>query len=258
MRRLSAPGQPPQRRIRERRAHAVALLVILVSLARDEHEIAGRGARDRAADRGAAIELDDEIASACSLDAGDHCRSDRAGVFTARIVVGDHDAIAARRRDAPHFRALAGIAIAPAAEYADELVALRDGRAQCIEHLLQRVGRVRVIDHDEGLRSAADSLHPSRRRRHSLERRERVGETNAARQQHAEYAERVRCVERAGQPQRDVGTPARGRDRQLHSFRLRLEASRDDVAAGDPVGQHFPAPRAHFRRERAGRTDRRD
>jgi hypothetical protein len=37
-------------------------------------------------------------------------------------------------------------------------VPFRDGRAQRIEHLLQRVGRVRVIDDDERLRSAAERL----------------------------------------------------------------------------------------------------
>ena len=44
-------------------------------------------------------------------------------------------------------------------------------------------GRVRVVDHDERLCTSAHPLHPSRRRRHALDRRERAFELDAAREQ---------------------------------------------------------------------------
>ncbi len=82
---------------------------------------------------------------------GDDGRRDRGRILAARIVAGDDDAIGASARDAPHFRPLAGIAVAAAAEHADQLTARRDRGTQRGEHLFQRVGRMRVVDDDERL-----------------------------------------------------------------------------------------------------------
>ena len=67
---------------------------------------------------------------------------------------------AKRRGDAAHLRPLARVAIAAAAEHADQLAACGSTRGpQRREHLLERVGRMRVVDDDERLprrrRSAA-------------------------------------------------------------------------------------------------------
>jgi len=90
----------PDRRGRDvdvgkRRPHAVALLVVLVALAGDEHDIAGRSTRDRAADRRTAIQLHVEAASARGANARHHCCRDCGGILASRVVVGDDDPVRA-------------------------------------------------------------------------------------------------------------------------------------------------------------------
>ena len=191
------------------------------------------------ADRRAAIELDREIVAAGGANAVDDRRGDRGGILAARIVVGDDDAIGELGRDAPHLRPLAGIALAAAAEHADERAALGHGGPQRGQHLVERVGRVRVIDHDQRLAVAAQALHPSRRRRDARERRERRVEIDAAREQHAQHAQHVRRVERARQAGRDVAAPqgvAIESSRPACVVATRVAAM---SAAVEAVGQHL-------------------
>ena len=70
-----------------------------------------------------------------------------AGSSDARIVVGDDDDVGLRRRDLAHHRPLAAIAVAAAAEHADE-PARRVG-PQRVQHIRQRVGLVGVVDEDQ-------------------------------------------------------------------------------------------------------------
>ena len=139
-----------------------------------------------------------------------------AGSSLPRIVAGDHDAIGEGRRHAAHLRPLAGIAIAAATEHAHEAPPLRDRGTHRREHLLQRVGRMRVIDHDQRRASSAQPLHAAGRRREPAQRVERRLQRHPAREQHAERAEQVERVERAGEPDLDLAAaPGRG-ERERH------------------------------------------
>ena len=77
---------------------------------------------------------------------GEDGAADRGGVLAARIVVGDDDDVGELLGDRAHLRPLAGIAVAAAAEHHDELAGAMG--AQRGERVLERVGRVRVIDDD--------------------------------------------------------------------------------------------------------------
>jgi hypothetical protein len=68
-------------------------------------------------------------------------------------------------------------------------------RPQRLQHFLQRIGRVRIVDDDERTAVAAEPLHPSRHRGKRTEQPRGFGEWNAECRQAAEHAERVRNVE---------------------------------------------------------------
>ena len=81
----------------ERRAHAVALLVRLVALAGDQHDVAGfRASAIAPRDRRAAIELDRPAAIGRLANAPDDGARDRRRILAARIVAGDDDAVGER------------------------------------------------------------------------------------------------------------------------------------------------------------------
>ena len=67
-----------------------------------------------------------------------------AGLLAARIVVGDDHDVGLLGRDRAHDRPLAAVAVAAAAEHADEPA--RGEGAQRVEHMRQRVGLVGVVD----------------------------------------------------------------------------------------------------------------
>src|SRR5262249_44177743 len=106
--------------IGERGAHAVPLLVALVPLACDEHAIAGPRRADGVGDRRRSIELHRPTPIRRLAHSTHDARGDLGRILGARIVVGNDDAIGEERRDASHLRSLPGIALAAAAEHADE------------------------------------------------------------------------------------------------------------------------------------------
>ena len=83
-----------------------------MALAGNEQHISGPEAGDCGTDRFVAI---------ADLDGagrgGDDCGADRGGVFAARIVVGDDDAVGLCGRDRPHQRTLAAVAVAAGAQH---------------------------------------------------------------------------------------------------------------------------------------------
>ncbi len=111
------------------RAHAVRILIVLVALAGDQHDVARLRAADSGVDRGGAVEVDGPAAVAGVANAADDRARDCRRVLGARVVAGDDDAVGERRRDTPHLRPLAGVAIAAASEHADELAAFERLRA---------------------------------------------------------------------------------------------------------------------------------
>ena len=171
-------------RVRERRAHAVALLVVLVALAGDEDDVAsaarspprrgsprrGRARRAKLATaRGANAST---IAAAIAADPrGADCRWSRRSDRLARRRCGPSPARLPGSRSPPH----------PNTQTSSPPFATAGRNA--VERLLQRVGRVRVVDHDERLCTSAHPLHPSRRRRHALDAPRARVELDAAREQ---------------------------------------------------------------------------
>ena len=92
------------------------------------------------------------------------------GPLGARIVVGDDDDVGILDRDRAHDRPLALVAVAAAAEDADELAG--GERAQRIERGGQRFGLVRVVDDDEAAARLADDLQPALDALQALQRRQ--------------------------------------------------------------------------------------
>ena len=147
------PSRPP---LRERRARHVAiaermaaagdLLVGLVALAREQHDVAGARLVHRGEDRHLAVL--DRLGRAAG-NAREHLLDDRVRILAARIVAGDDHVVGEPRGRRAHERALAGIALAAAAEHADQARARAPPRAQRLERLLERIRRVRVVDDHE-------------------------------------------------------------------------------------------------------------
>src|SRR5690606_16953827 len=150
-------------------AHAVDFLVGLVALAGDEHDVAGAGDADRAGDGGGAIALDHYHRGIG--DAGHDVDDDGGAVLAARIVVGDHHEIGAGNGGRGHLRTLAAITLSAAAEDAGDApggVGAHRGQG-----LLERVGRVRIVDHHqrqaavapEAVHAPGDGLQPAKHAR---------------------------------------------------------------------------------------------
>ena len=158
-------------------------LLRFVSLARDEHDVAGARALDRGLQRRAAVvdHADARVVAETRANVGD----DRAGILAARVVVGQHDAVGEVRGDGAHHRPLAAVAIAAAAEHAPELAG--DGAFERRQHALQRIRRVRIVDDDPRLgRRTAEHFHAARRRLRRAERGARRRQRHALREQRAE------------------------------------------------------------------------
>ena len=82
----------------ERMAHAGDLLVGLVALAGDQHDVARRAPRDRGGDRRCAVELDRPAALPASRTPATIASMIAARVLAARVVAGDDDAVGEPRR----------------------------------------------------------------------------------------------------------------------------------------------------------------
>src|SRR5512133_255934 len=95
--------------------------------------------RNRALDRGGAIRLDLDPRPGAGQNLGD----DRVGILAPWVVGGDDRNIGALGGDPAHDRPLPPVAVAAAAEYADDTVG-RD-LARRAQDVLERVGLVRVV-----------------------------------------------------------------------------------------------------------------
>ena len=93
-----------------------------------------------------------------------------AGLFAARIVVGDDDAVGFLRGDGAHHRPLAGVAVAAGAEHHDQPAV--DIRPQRLQRLGERVGLVRVVDEDRRAVALAGEFEPALGAFELLQRRE--------------------------------------------------------------------------------------
>ena len=97
-------------------------LVVLVALARYQHDIALMRATDGFENGACAIGLDVRLARHPRQNGID----DVARILVARVVAGDPDLVRAFCRRMPHQRTLAAVAVAAAAEYANQAAAADD------------------------------------------------------------------------------------------------------------------------------------
>jgi len=209
----------------------------------DMHDIARVRHADRQRDRRGAVTLDRGERRA--REARDDLRDDRVAVLAARVVVGDDDAVGERLGDRAHLRALARIALAAATEHADEAAAAV--RAQARQRLLERVGGVRVVDHDQGQsaavrRHAAETIHASGDRLQPCERGGDRFRRFAQRMQHAGHREQIVDIEAAQQRRlqretrvvhHEVEGDAGGVEHDVFGTHVGLGASGTDAYAAD-------------------------
>ena len=90
---------------------------------------------------------------------GEDRGADRGGVFAARIVVGDDDAVGLGGGDGAHQGPLAAVAVAAGAEHHDEPAA--GVGPQRLERLGERIGLVRIVDEDRRAAVLADQFEPA-------------------------------------------------------------------------------------------------
>ena len=132
-----------------------------MALAGDEHHVAGRRVEHGALDRAAAVELDDHLGAAAGEAGEDRRRRSRAGSSLRGLSLVTMATSASRPTASPIERALLGIAVAAAAEDADEPA--RAARPRTLrEHARERVGRVRVVDEHDHVVAPGASQRSSR------------------------------------------------------------------------------------------------
>ncbi len=93
-------------------------LVVLVALAGDQHDVAGDRGVDGRGDRRRAIVQ--HLRAPWLGEPGEDVRDDALRILAARIVVGDEERVGERLGDPAHLRALAAVALAAAAEHAQQ------------------------------------------------------------------------------------------------------------------------------------------
>ena len=129
-------------------------LMFLVALARDQDDVTRLGFVNGQLDRFAAVRLEC-VADASALQSRQGVVHDGDGIFTARIVAGKHDEIAAVARGFAHQGALGAVAVATATEYGDDATrtaALVQKIVRDCRQVTDGVVGVRIVDdHGKGL-----------------------------------------------------------------------------------------------------------
>ena len=136
---------------------------------------------------------------------------------------------------APMSRALALVAIAAAADDADQLAGRE--RAQRIEHRRERLGLVRVVDDGEAAARVADDFEPALDALEVLQRGEHAPRGLACGDREPGGDQRVRSLVLAEQRQAHVEDAALVRDRHALRKALAHEAFELQALAGAADGQ---------------------
>src|SRR5581483_7843040 len=138
---------------------------------------------------------------------GENGRTDLRRILAARIVIGHDDPVRAFRRNTPHDRALAGIAVAAGAEYHGERPP--GVGTQALESLLERVRLVRIVDEDRRAAAVADELQPALGAGEVLERGENARRLRPGRKDETRRKPGILHLERADKRKSDfVGASA--------------------------------------------------
>src|SRR5436190_11460534 len=186
--------------------------VVLVTLAREQHDVARPGRPDRGVDRLAPIQDQLErraTSGAGRLGSGRDVLEDGLGVLVPGVLVGGDDQPAALRRDPTHHRPLLPVAFPAGPEQCDQCPtpSLGNGR-ELVEDEGERGRRVGVVDDDgEGL-AQLHPLHPAGDVGQALETLgDRLG-IESDRLPERGRGKGVVGVEAAGQLERDSSPPA--------------------------------------------------
>ena len=139
-------------------------LVVLVSFAGDDDDIAPACQRERGPDRFAAIRLE-PIGCRTALQAGLDFPQDLQGIFRARVVGGGDDEVAPPRGNLSHQGAFLAIPVAAASEDGDH--AAPGELPDCLQEFLQRIRRVGIIDDYREILAAPNQFQPPR---HAVQR----------------------------------------------------------------------------------------
>ena len=158
--------------------------------------VVGTGHADRLGDGSGAIAQ--HHGAARIGKAGEDIGDDLVAILGPRIVVGDDGHVRAAFGDRRHLRTLAAITFAATAEHADQFAG--GMRAQRGQRLLQRVRRVRVVDHHQRQPAlAAEAVHAAIHRHQLRQGFRNQRWRHAHREQGGGDAEQVVDVEAAEQ-----------------------------------------------------------
>ena len=123
---------------------AADVLIGLVSFAGHQYDVARPRQRDGRLDRLAPI--GNAEVTRGGVEPGLHFRKNRLGILLPGIVRGEHGQIGPVGRDASHFGTFRPVAVASAAYYHIQLPVLAPDFVDRIDDVLQRVGRMRIVD----------------------------------------------------------------------------------------------------------------
>ncbi len=187
------------------------------------------------------VAVDGDVVGGAGRYAGLDLADDLARVLVPRVVAGDDDVIGDVGRRQAHLRALAGIAVAAAAEHHDEPSAAADQPANGAQRLAERVGLVRVIDEDHeaavvrhGLESPADRFHRLEARGNRLER-------NGQGLGHGRRRQRIPHVVKPQERRPDIDPAARRNERERRPREALLQPLCHHVGrVRNAVPQHLP------------------
>lgn len=118
-----------------------------------------------------------------AVEASLNIAQDGLRIFMARVVAGQDDGVGARLSRLGHQRPLAGVALAAAPKDAPQTPApLGCPGPQARQNLLQRIGRVGIVDDDGGQNRLGEGHirhvrhHPLHPTRHRPQARQRLGQ----------------------------------------------------------------------------------
>ena len=167
-------------------------------LAGDHDDVTRRRERHRAVDGAAAVGVDLHARARSLQDVLD----DRERLLAARVVGRDDDVVGPLHGDRAHHGPLAAVAVAPGAEHADDpAVAEPAGR---LEHGVERVGRVRVVDDDRERLALVDRLEPTGHAGHRPDALRQVLVVDIEEDARRDDAQHVLDVEAAAQRRLDL------------------------------------------------------
>ena len=171
------------------------LLIGLVPLAGDEHRVARPRFTQRGANRERPVGFDE--VRLVQVHPRQDFRDDRLRFLVARIVAGDDGQVGEFGDRGAHARTLAAVAVAAAAEHADEPA----GRvlAQGLEHVAQGVLRVGIIHEDMPAMRVRDAFEPPRHGGHFRQGGGHGGGFRAQRAADGDGGQRIHHVEPPGE-----------------------------------------------------------